>query len=513
MQTCFHTAATRKEPFSNITKLNTVTSVSAKIFVSFTMDWNDSKVIDWTNVDDIKEAFDSMRTEMQRLARQNNELIDEQAKSLVEIARLNDEIRRPRNGNSLEKRKNGDTAIDSLANASKRSISFGNYFRSTNSVNRNSASGSVLHALTPTPNGKDNNSIATNENENGLPMISDDNAWRVVTSKNMRKVKENAVQKTTPIQLQQMKPTELVNLGVELAKKVPKNEMFFHQMSENKMPRITCENEVAKEVVITHLKENGIEFNSFNNSASRKKSFIIRGLIVNDTDEAIDLIRDAVTEMGLTGNYEIGRFETSYQRFHPSNDRLSLYRVTVGASTDDSLLLNMRTIGYSRVRVERMKKSTVVQCHRCQRLHHTTGQCNFTYRCVQCIVPHQYGDCPRVTNKNLPIGCINCADAKLNHADHTANDLRNCSYFKAKADNLLAQQQQKQQKQQKQQNTRAPVTINHQTQQRNSRSNSAGYANALKGDGNNIGGFTTAQLAELISMTVKSVISSINNGI
>lgn len=76
-----------------------------------------------------------------------------------------------------------------------------------------------------------------------------------------------------------------------------------------------------------------------------------------------------------------------------------------------------------------MKKSSTIQCRRCQRYNHTSGQCDFEYRCVQCIDSHQPGACPRAENRAIPIGCINCFDNKLNHLEHTANDLKNCPFF------------------------------------------------------------------------------------
>lgn len=77
-----------------------------------------------------------------------------------------------------------------------------------------------------------------------------------------------------------------------------------------------------------------------------------------------------------------------------------------------------------------MKRSGTIQCHNCQRLHHTTNQCHFQYRCVQCTTQHKWNECPRLNNKSIPIGCINCLEAKLDHTQHTANDLLNCKFYK-----------------------------------------------------------------------------------
>lgn len=168
------------------------------------------------------------------------------------------------------------------------------------------------------------------------------------------------------------------------------------------------------------------------------------------------------------------------------------------------MLLDIRTIGYSRVRIERMKKSSVIQCHRCQRLHHTTGQCNFDYRWVQCKSPHQYGNCPRAANQNLP---INCAEDKLNDEDHTANDLKNCNYYRMTIEKQQLQQQQKQQQRINDKSLKLGRR-NHANTATNVHVGSTGYADAVR---NGIGGFFTAQIAELVALTLKGVIAQLNN--
>lgn len=170
--------------------------------------------------------------------------------------------------------------------------------------------------------------------------------WHTVTKKRQQNQGKSAGgRRTTPIQLQQMDTVRLRALGAELSKKVPSNEMYVHQLGDNKMPRIICSNENTKEIVSTHLKERGIQFNSFNNSETRQKSFIIRGLICDGDDEAIELIHDAVTSMGVVGKFEIGKHETAYQRYHPSTNRVPLFRITVSAAVSDQMLIDIRTIG------------------------------------------------------------------------------------------------------------------------------------------------------------------------
>lgn len=79
-----------------------------------------------------------------------------------------------------------------------------------------------------------------------------------------------------------------------------------------------------------------------------------------------------------------------------------------------------------------MRKSTVIQCKRCQRFQHSTSSCSFNYRCVQCSNNHGPGECPRIKNTKLPLQCCNCVTAGLKNINHTANDLLKCEFFKTK---------------------------------------------------------------------------------
>lgn len=98
-------------------------------------------------------------------------------------------------------------------------------------------------------------------------------------------------------------------------------------------------------------------------------------------------------------------------------------------NADISKISQINKIGTFHVKIEKMKRSTVIQCKRCQRFNHTANQCSFNYRCVQCIAKHPPGECPRGRNSDLPLGCINCFSNKLKHAGHTANNLEACQYY------------------------------------------------------------------------------------
>lgn len=351
--------------------------------------------------------------------------------------------------------------------------------------------------------------------------------WTTVSTKTQRKTpRPKGDAKTTPIQLQVLESDRIRLLGVELAGKIGKDEVYISRISDNQQARIICANEAAKKTATDHLIANKIQFNSYNNSDTRRKAFIVRGLFGADDDDAIQMIASALEGIGIDTAYEISRFITPYQRHHPVANRTPLYRVTVLSSVDDQLLLNIRTIGYCGVRVEKMKKSAVVQCRNCQRLNHTANQCKFDYRCVQCATVHVYGHCPRAVNPAMPVGCINCRDDSLPHLEHTANDLVNCNFYKK----IVANQQQQQQRDQPQRSG----------QQRNeaSRVNSGTVRSALAGrvsvkpknipgpaqpSGSppstfasivrgGVAGFDAEQLANLISLTVKNVLTALAHG-
>lgn len=170
------------------------------------------------------------------------------------------------------------------------------------------------------------------------------------------------------------------------------------------------------------------EYNTYNSKDERKNSYILRGICCDTDENNIKIITTALNSYGIT-EFTIARYLPGYLRHHPNINNNLLYKIVVGNSTKEESLTNIRTIGYFGVKIERMHSSTVVQCRNCQRYQHTVDQCHYRYRCVQCTELHGPGHCPRKSNSNLPLGCVNCLDTKHNHTGHTANDCNNCSYF------------------------------------------------------------------------------------
>lgn len=143
-----------------------------------------------------------------------------------------------------------------------------------------------------------------------------------------------------------------------------------------------------------------------------------------------------------------------------------LYRFSLATNADFKILDKIFSINGFRINIEKMKKSVVIQCHRCQRFAHTARTCAFRFRCVQCVDTHNPGECPRTTNKNLPLQCINCFSSGLPNNNHSANDLHKCAFFQSKHKTLnqkLVNHQQQQQRTQDAATKSNPINTNTKT--------------------------------------------------
>lgn len=109
----------------------------------------------------------------------------------------------------------------------------------------------------------------------------------------------------------------------------------------------------------------------------------------------------------------------------------------------------------------RRKTSSIPQCTRCQRYGHTKNYCKLDPRCVKCLEPHHYSECPKRPNEQ-PL-CVNCGE------NHTAN-YKGCRYY------INIKQQREQTQENKSQNRKVNTTSNTNTI---TNIQNKSYANAL----------------------------------
>lgn len=130
--------------------------------------------------------------------------------------------------------------------------------------------------------------------------------WQTVITKAQKKSAKKTEEKKR-VQLGKMETVDLRNFGSNLMKKVGANGIILQRLGEKQCPRIICETEESERKVIDHLTAGGIEFNSFNNRESKKRAYIIRGVLGESDDEAMTMIENAVRDSLLHTNASIHR--------------------------------------------------------------------------------------------------------------------------------------------------------------------------------------------------------------
>lgn len=294
-------------------------------------------------------------------------------------------------------------------------------------------------------NDSDDNMELSNDNvqTNTLNLNEDSDHAKIhstdVTNKNVIDSWANAVlmnnngkNQTTPIQLGKMSGADYTDIINKLHAKFNGLGYKWVQLRTGALPRIFPDNTEIKQQITDALDSFGVEYNTYSERNCKRKAFIVRGLVHGCDDINIKSISDALSAVGITGESIITRFQTGHMKRNPNADAAPIYQVVLNHDVDEAHVSKIKAIGSFRVRFERMKNSSVIQCRRCQRFSHTAALCAFRYRCVQCNFVHGPGDCPRIANKNLPLACVNCIDAGLEPANHTANDIQRCSFYKQK---------------------------------------------------------------------------------
>lgn len=235
-------------------------------------------------------------------------------------------------------------------------------------------------------------------------------------------------EKATPIQIKLYERDENDKIRIGLDNNFG-GKFTWKQLNPGYPARIYSKDEATKVEISEFLRDAGVEFSSFSSKKDRKRGYIIRGLADGNDTSTIEKINDALINHGVVGNFIVKRYVTGNMKRNPEKSAV-LFAVITEADAIDGNLCEIKQIGSFRVNVQKMKKSSVIQCRNCQRFNHTANQCSYAYRCVQCTGNHGPGVCPRKLNANLPVGCINCKAAKFNQfSGHTANNLRECQFY------------------------------------------------------------------------------------
>ncbi|KAL7294234.1 hypothetical protein TKK_0012250 [Trichogramma kaykai] len=95
-------------------------------------------------------------------------------------------------------------------------------------------------------------------------------------------------------------------------------------------------------------------------------------------------------------------------------------------NSDINPLKKVKSLLFKKIRWEPLRKKAIYQCKNCQRLGHSSTNCQLGYRCVKCGKSHNPGECtiPKDCTDRSKLYCINCEQ----HG-HPAS-YRGCPFYK-----------------------------------------------------------------------------------
>lgn len=389
-------------------------------------------------------ALSGQNTQLQeRVVELQNQigLLQDQIEKLnTNVAKLADSIASNKNITRSSKRKNAENGTENLTK----------YFKPVKNpenavitdVSDDEIANSINESILNNAPTADNDEDMPNDNLNAFFAINNCNnfstggkitsiADQTVNTSFAQVVKNSSKSKSMPIQLASVSRDDVNGVIQLLHAEIAAEDFECIQLKRDSPMKIFPKNVQVKGRIIKLLADKGLEFNTFAEKNEKRSSFIVRGLNYGSDNQNISFINRALLEVGLKGPVEISRFYSGYMKRNYDSDQTALYRIIVGNSDNIAALTGIKVINGFRVVIEKMRKSAVIQCRRCQRFQHTASSCSFKYRCVQCVTVHGPGDCPRLTNKKLPLQCCNCTAAGFKKSNHTANNLNSCEFFKS----------------------------------------------------------------------------------
>lgn len=192
---------------------------------------------------------------------------------------------------------------------------------------------------------------------------------------------------------------------------------------------VYIDNRTDHTVAIETLIEKKIKFYTYTAKDTKNKVLVLKGISQEYTPEEV---KEALINLRLK-DVSIDKVNTFKSSGNPTSNMLLVH------ITPDSAQANLRNVKgllNQRIRWENLRKPNIFQCHNCQRVGHSSSNCQMGFRCVKCKVPHAPGECARAKDADTPPYCVNC-----DHEGHPAN-YRGCDYLKlAQATNMHVKSQ------------------------------------------------------------------------
>ena len=220
--------------------------------------------------------------------------------------------------------------------------------------------------------------------------------------------------------------TDINALIVDIATaSIPKSAFIIKETSKNN--HIIYASTADHYKTITDLLiNNKTQFYTYTPKNLKPKSIIIKGIRGNFT---IDAIKQEISDLNIP---EVDIINLTKFEFDKTRTEAYHYLLQISNTSKTKDLFKIKSLAYQRIRWEYLRKPSIFQCRKCQRLGHASKNCYLQYRCVKCANSHEPGNCPIPKDNNkLQLKCANCGQ------DGHPASYKGCPYIK------FAQQQKK----------------------------------------------------------------------
>lgn len=195
--------------------------------------------------------------------------------------------------------------------------------------------------------------------------------------------------------------------------------MFHIRQTSNNESTIQPTDIEAHTKITDILRTNKQEFFTYTPKSLRPKTLVLKGLSGEFNEE--ELLSEFVSlDLLNTKIIKISKMKTN-----TNNEHRIIYIVNLTHDSETSHLRQTNHILYQKIRWEYLKKRTIYQYRKCQRLGHSSVNCNLSFRCVKCGNSHEPGKCETTekSEKHL-LRYANC-----NNTGHPAS-YQGCPYIK-----------------------------------------------------------------------------------
>ena len=195
--------------------------------------------------------------------------------------------------------------------------------------------------------------------------------------------------------------------------KATKEETYQCKILQNDTVKITTSTPETYRKLIRHLNSEKIIHHTYQMKQDRAYRVVIRNLHYSIPTE------DIRADLQKQGHKVRHIFNI---RHRVTKLPLSLFYVDLEPKENNKDVYNLQYINNMKITVEPPnKRSTIIQCTRCQSYGHSKTYCTRPYKCVKCGEDHMTADCRKT--RDLPPRCALCSGA------HTAN-YKGCIIYK-----------------------------------------------------------------------------------